>query len=76
MAKTLREITEDVQIIEVIGDIDIPISGISYDTRDKIEAKGCFVAMRGTTFDGHTYIHDGYNLYQSRKYIRRNCQNI
>jgi UDP-N-acetylmuramoyl-L-alanyl-D-glutamate--2,6-diaminopimelate ligase len=56
--KMLREITEDVQIIEVVGDIDIPISGISYDTRDKIEAGGCFVAMRGTTFDGHTYIHD------------------
>lgn len=56
--KTLREITEDIQIIEVIGDIDIPISGISYDTRGKIEAKGCFVAMKGATFDGHTYIHD------------------
>ncbi len=58
MVKTLKEITKDIPILEVVGNLDIPISGISYDTRGKIEAEGCFVAIKGNTFDGHSYIHD------------------
>ena len=42
-------------MLEVVGNADVEISGIQSDSR-KVEKGFLFVAVRGTTVDGHDYI--------------------
>jgi UDP-N-acetylmuramoyl-L-alanyl-D-glutamate--2,6-diaminopimelate ligase len=51
----LEELLQNVIIQKTIGDTEIEISGIQFDSR-KVEAGCIFVATRGTASDGHQYI--------------------
>jgi len=53
--KKLIDILEGINIIETIGNDDVNISKISFDSRDVDDAT-LFVAVKGTTSDGHDFI--------------------
>ena len=51
----LQEIISGINPIEVIGSVDINITGVNIDSR-RISDGHLFIAMRGTQVDGHQYI--------------------
>ena len=53
----LIELISNIQIKKITGDADIPISAIQSDSR-KVEQGTLFVAIKGTTVDGHDYIEN------------------
>lgn len=53
--KTLQDILYKVSIQQVIGDLEIPVSGVELDNR-KIVSNGTFVAIKGAVVDGHNFI--------------------
>jgi UDP-N-acetylmuramoyl-L-alanyl-D-glutamate--2,6-diaminopimelate ligase len=53
--KRLKDILYKCRIIRVIGDNDIPIDKITFDSRD-LSKESVFVAIKGTITDGHNYI--------------------
>lgn len=59
MYKPLRDIVKailsDIEIVEIAGKLDIPVSGLAVDSR-KVKEKNIFFAIRGTQTDGHQFI--------------------
>ncbi|MGA3015298.1 MAG: UDP-N-acetylmuramoyl-L-alanyl-D-glutamate--2,6-diaminopimelate ligase [Bacteroidales bacterium] len=55
--KYLRTILENVDIEEVLGSLDIEIHSLKFDSRS-VEWGCLFFAIKGTTYDGHQYIHN------------------
>lgn len=55
MAKNLEILLRGVQITKVVGNTDIYIDEIFFDTRS-VGKHDVFVAITGTQFDGHTFI--------------------
>lgn len=53
--KSLEDILTDLSISETIGDRNRSVQQIEFDSR-KVEAGGCFVAVKGVNTDGHRYI--------------------
>lgn len=53
----LRELLENTDILVVAADLDIEVSGVSYDTRT-IRAGEIFVAIKGFACDGNQYIEE------------------
>jgi len=53
--KQLTNILNNASIIEIIGNKDIVIDNITFDSRN-VEANFMFIAVRGTKSDGHNYI--------------------
>lgn len=53
--KTLSELLYKVPIIAVEGNVHVPISNLTFDSR-KVETGDAFVAIIGTQNDGHNYI--------------------
>ena len=51
----LKELIRPLDVLEVIGNTDVEISGVQSDSR-KVEKGFLFVAVRGTAVDGHAYI--------------------
>lgn len=51
----LQEILQNITVRKVIGNTDIEITDIQFDSR-KIESGSVFVATRGSASDGHAYI--------------------
>ena len=51
----LKELIHPLEVLEVVGNTDVESSGIQSDSR-KVEKGSLFVAVRGTTVDGHDYI--------------------
>ncbi|QEK11948.1 UDP-N-acetylmuramoyl-L-alanyl-D-glutamate--2,6-diaminopimelate ligase [Crassaminicella thermophila] len=51
----INELLNNVSIIETIGDMDIDIEGIAYDSR-KVKNNYVFVCIIGIKTDGHNYI--------------------
>ena len=51
----LSELLSQIQTINIVGNSHMGITGIQSDSR-KVEAGNIFVAQRGTTVDGHTFI--------------------
>ncbi|MBN2274046.1 MAG: UDP-N-acetylmuramoyl-L-alanyl-D-glutamate--2,6-diaminopimelate ligase [Bacteroidales bacterium] len=53
--KRLGDILKSVEVLEVSGEKDIQVSGITFDSRAVMPGM-VFVAVRGTTADGHDFI--------------------
>lgn len=53
--RPLKDILYKCPIIRFIGNNDIPIEGITFDSRNTTK-KSVFVAIKGTVTDGHKYI--------------------
>ena len=53
--KQLTNILNNASITEIIGNKDIVIDNITFDSRN-VEANSMFIAVRGTKSDGHNYI--------------------
>lgn len=51
----LSELLSQIQTVHIVGNTHIEITGIQSDSR-KVESGNIFVAQRGTTVDGHTFI--------------------
>jgi UDP-N-acetylmuramoyl-L-alanyl-D-glutamate--2,6-diaminopimelate ligase len=51
----LQDILYKVGIRSVVGQTNVPVDNIQIDSR-KIEANGCFFALRGVDVDGHQFI--------------------
>lgn len=51
----LRNLLYNIELKNVIGSVEIPISNIQFDSRKIVEGS-VFVATRGTASDGHDYI--------------------
>lgn len=55
MKISLRNILLDLEVIEQIGNLDISICDIVFDSR-KVQEGSLFVAQKGTQIDGHNFI--------------------
>lgn len=55
------KLIDNLEYIEVIGNTDITINSIQFDSR-KIEDGDVFVAVRGTESDGHEYIESAVSF--------------
>ena len=55
LKQTLAQLLEEINVIQTTGNLNIPISGIAIDSR-QVEKGNCFVALVGTSTDGHKYI--------------------
>ena len=51
----LRELLENVQVVQTTTDMDMEIAHVAYDSR-KVENGGLFVAGNGFGSDGHRFI--------------------
>ena len=51
----LKELLKNVEVLNMLGDDDIEITGVNIDSR-RIEAGHLFVAIPGTQTDGHKFI--------------------
>lgn len=52
---TLRNLLAGVAVLRADGPLDIPLAGLSYDSR-KVEPGWLFVAIKGYHSDGHSYV--------------------
>jgi UDP-N-acetylmuramoyl-L-alanyl-D-glutamate--2,6-diaminopimelate ligase len=57
VTKSLATLSDGLEIYESHGDLNIPVSGIAYDSR-RVEAGNLFVALRGSHVDGSDFIPD------------------
>ncbi len=55
--KHLREILQNVQVLESQGSFDVPVSGIEMNSQ-KVKEGSLFAAIQGTQVDGHKFIPD------------------
>lgn len=51
----LRELLEGIEFVEIKGDLEIEVKGISCDSR-KVKQGDLFVAIKGTETDGHLFL--------------------
>ena len=51
----LSELLKDVEVLQTVGSTDVEVQGIQFDSR-RVGSGDVFVAQRGTTVDGHTFI--------------------
>lgn len=54
--KALKDILYKVSLVSTHGDMDAPVSHITFDSRTVVKGS-TFVALAGTQVDGHRYIH-------------------
>jgi len=54
---TLKTLIQKVNILNSFADLEMDISGVSYDSRNVREGE-LFIAIKGFTTDGHDYIDD------------------
>lgn len=53
--KNLNDILANTNVLEIIGNSEVELSAIQFDSR-KVSEGSLFVATRGTTVDGHSFI--------------------
>ena len=51
----LSELIAGLPVKQIIGSVEVEVTGIQFDSR-KVGAGNVFVAQKGTTADGHTYV--------------------
>ncbi len=56
----LRDILYKVTLNAVVGNTDVSINNIAFDSR-KVSLNDCFIATRGTASDGHDFINNAVN---------------
>ena len=52
---TLKELLTGLEVLQIIGDTNIEVTGIQSDSR-RVTSGNMFVAQVGTTVDGHVFI--------------------
>lgn len=57
---TVSELTKNLKISKHFGNLNLEVSGLSFDSR-KTETGHLFIAIKGTTSDGHDYIETVIN---------------
>ena len=57
----LKELLNDLNIVSIIGDTEIDVTGVNIDSR-RIQPGHLFVAMKGTQVDGHQFIGKAIEL--------------
>jgi len=57
----VRDILYNVRITSTVGDMDIDVKGVAFDSR-KVETGFLFVAIKGTQSDGHAFIDKAITL--------------
>lgn len=55
--KILNNLLEDIQILDIKGNIDAPVSSISLSSKE-IEPHALFIAISGNVTDGHNFIDE------------------
>ncbi len=58
--KTLRALLSGLAGCEVLGDVDVPVTGVAYHSRE-VTPGGLFVALKGCRTDGHLYLAASLN---------------
>lgn len=53
--KTLRALLDGLAGCEVLGAVDVPVTGVAYHSRE-VTPGGIFVALKGCCTDGHLYL--------------------
>jgi UDP-N-acetylmuramoyl-L-alanyl-D-glutamate--2,6-diaminopimelate ligase len=53
--KTLRALLDGLAGCQVLGDLDAPVTGVAYHSREVVPG-GLFVALKGCRTDGHLYL--------------------
>jgi len=53
--KVLNDILKTISVIKVIGNSELPVTAIEFDSR-KVQSGSLFVAVKGTLSNGHDYI--------------------
>ena len=53
--KTLRALLDGLTGCQVLGDVDVPVTGVAYHSRE-VTPGGLFVALKGCRTDGHLYL--------------------
>ena len=53
--KTLRALLDGLTGCEVLGDVEAPVTGVAYHSRE-VTPGGLFVALKGCRTDGHLYL--------------------
>jgi UDP-N-acetylmuramoyl-L-alanyl-D-glutamate--2,6-diaminopimelate ligase len=59
--KKLKDILANIEVIQTIGNQDILVVNIAFDSR-KVGGNSMFVAVKGTQVDGHVYIEKAITL--------------
>jgi UDP-N-acetylmuramoyl-L-alanyl-D-glutamate--2,6-diaminopimelate ligase len=59
--KNLKDILYKVSLEQVVGNTNVAVNKIQFDSR-KIEQADCFVAQKGVTVDGHLFIEKAISL--------------
>jgi UDP-N-acetylmuramoyl-L-alanyl-D-glutamate--2,6-diaminopimelate ligase len=54
--KLLKELLKRTEVVEVYGSTEVPVTVVHFDSR-QIRRDGVFVATRGSTLDGHSFIN-------------------
>ncbi|MBQ9363883.1 MAG: UDP-N-acetylmuramoyl-L-alanyl-D-glutamate--2,6-diaminopimelate ligase [Bacteroidaceae bacterium] len=57
----LRDLLKGLVVLEVKGNADVDVTGVNIDSR-KVSAGNMFIAVKGTTTDGHQYIDKAIEL--------------
>ena len=55
--KILNDLLEDIQILDIKGNIDAPVSSLSLNSKE-IEPNSLFIAISGNITDGHNFIEE------------------
>ncbi len=58
--KTLRALLDGLAGCEVLGDVEAPVTGVAYHSREVVPG-GLFVALKGCRTDGHLYLAASLN---------------
>ena len=53
--KKLSDLLVDVRALQIVGDADVEVVALEYDSR-RVDVGHCFFAVVGTASDGHSYI--------------------